>query len=54
MEVFKIWRLELWEVTYNSFLRNFHNAREIVRVKEMFELWDPVPGFLERNQEDFT
>ena len=39
MEVFEIWRFELWEVTLKSLLRNFNLAREIVRIKEMFELW---------------
>ena len=38
MEVFKIWRLELWKVTYKSLLNNFRHTREIVRIKEIFQL----------------
>ena len=30
MEVFEIWRFELWEVTYKNLLRNIHGAKEIV------------------------
>ena len=40
MKVFEIWRFELWEVTYKSLLRSFHRAREIVRLREMFESWE--------------
>ena len=38
MEVFEIRRFELWEVTNKSLLSNFNFAREIVQIKEMFEL----------------
>ena len=37
MEVFEIWSFELWEVTYKSLLGIF---REIVPIKEMFDLWE--------------
>ena len=30
MEVFKIWRFELREVTYRNLLRNFNHARQTV------------------------
>ena len=40
MEVFKIWRFELWEAIYKSLLRNFYRAKEIIWIKEMFELWE--------------
>ena len=49
MKVLKILRFELGEATYKRLLSNFHHAREIARVKEMFELQDPATGFLERN-----
>ena len=39
VEVFQISTFESREVTYKSFLRNFHLVREIVPIKEMFELW---------------
>ena len=38
MELFEIWRFELGEVYYESLLRKFHRATEIVRIMEVFEL----------------
>ena len=30
-KTFELWRFELWEITYETLLRNFHRARNIVR-----------------------
>ena len=40
MEMFEIWRFELRVVTYKSLVNNFHRAREIVRIREIIELWE--------------
>ena len=34
MKFLELWRFELWEVSYESFLRNFHG------VEELCELWE--------------
>ena len=31
MKFFELWRFKLWEISYESFLRNFHGAEEFLR-----------------------